>query len=82
MARKDSLTATIDSGARPWGLEGNVVAGVGRLSVHPPTCPPPLEHANTVILYFVYGIRFVIVTLKSDAFPLSWKMRGSGSRIS
>lgn len=50
MARKDSLTATTDSGSRPSGIVGNVVAGVGRLSVHPPTCPPPVEHANTVIL--------------------------------
>ena len=49
-ARKDSLTATMDSGSRPSGLEGNVVAGVGRLSVHPPTYPPPMEHANMVIL--------------------------------
>lgn len=37
MARKDSLTDTIDRGARPPGLEGKVVTGVGRLSVHPPT---------------------------------------------
>lgn len=50
MARKDSLTGTIDGGSRPSGLVGNVVAGVGRLSVHPPTYPPPTEHANTVIL--------------------------------
>ena len=50
MARKDSLTATTDSGSRPSGLVVNVVAGVGWLSVHPPTCPPPIEHANTVTL--------------------------------
>lgn len=49
-ARNDSLTATTDSGSRPSGLVGNVVAGVGRLSVQPPICPPPLEQASTVIL--------------------------------
>lgn len=49
-ARKDSLMATTDSGARPWGLVGNVVAGEGRLSVHPPTYPPPLEHTSTLTL--------------------------------
>lgn len=50
MARKDSLTGTTTSGSRPSGIVGSVVAVVGRLSVHPPTCPPPMEHANTVIL--------------------------------
>lgn len=49
-ARNDSLTATTDSGSRPSGLVGNVVAGVDRLSVQPPICPPPLEQASTVIL--------------------------------
>ena len=50
IARKDSLTATTDRGSRPSGIVGNVVAGMGRLSVHPPTCPPPLEQDNKVIL--------------------------------
>lgn len=49
-ARNDSLTATTDNGSRPSGLVGNVVAGVGRLSVQPPICPPPFEQASTVIL--------------------------------
>lgn len=48
IARKDSLTATTERGARSSGLAGNVETGVGRLSVHPPTYPPPLEHASTV----------------------------------
>lgn len=50
IARKDSLMATTNSGASPCGLVGDVIAGVGKLSVHPPTCPPPLEHANTLIV--------------------------------
>lgn len=49
-ARNDSLTATTDSGSRPPGLVGNVVAGVGGLSVQPPMCPPPFEQASTVTL--------------------------------
>lgn len=49
-ARKDSLTATTESAGSPCGIMGNVVTGVGRLSVQPPTKPPPPEQASTVTL--------------------------------
>lgn len=50
ITRKDSLTGTTERGARSSGVVGNVEAGVGRLSVHPPTYPPPFEHVSTVML--------------------------------
>lgn len=49
-ARKDSLMATTESAGRPCGIMGNVVTGVGRLSVQPPTKPPPPEQARMVTL--------------------------------
>lgn len=49
-ARKDSLTATTDSGSRPLGLAADVVVLVGGLSVQPPECPPPCEQASRVTL--------------------------------
>ena len=50
MAKKDSLIGTTTSGLRPCGTVGNVVTGVGGLSVQPPTWPPPEEQASTVTL--------------------------------
>lgn len=49
-ARKDSLMATTESAGSPCGIMGNVVTGVGRLSVQPPTKPPPPEQARMVTL--------------------------------